>query len=255
MKRGEILTQKRKEKGLSVADLAKELNVSEWKIERWEAGELPDSEHLIGLSEALDISVEDILLGKSDSADGESENGDNTSSGSEKGEELAGLPEETSNSDNVDGADGGETTAQPVGRGPSGHNGYYAGERKFGYFVFVVFIIGVIVSSMVQFVGWVNRPRELTAENYKDYIDIDVTATRNYNPDEYIVRVTAKKDISDLSLSLEVYFTGFIAGDQTYTLVFSGNIEKNGYLERTINLTYYAPNSGYKVIDISGGLA
>ena len=43
MKRGEILTQKRKEKGLSVADLAKELNVSEWKIERWEAGELPDS--------------------------------------------------------------------------------------------------------------------------------------------------------------------------------------------------------------------
>ena len=132
MKRGEILTQKRKEKGLSVADLAKELKVSEWKIERWEAGELPDSEHLIGLSEALDISVEDILLGKSDSADGESENGDNTSSGSEKGEELAGLPEETSNSDNVDGADGGETTApvsQPVGRGPSGHNGYHAGER------------------------------------------------------------------------------------------------------------------------------
>ena len=92
MKRGEILTQKRKEKGLSVADLAKELNVSEWKIERWEEGELPDSEHLIGISEALDISVEDILLGKSDATDGESENGDNTASGSEKGEERAELP-------------------------------------------------------------------------------------------------------------------------------------------------------------------
>lgn len=69
MKRGELLSDKRIEKGFSVSALAQELGVPAEEVERWEAGELPDSEHLLALSGLLEISVEDILRG-GDNADG-----------------------------------------------------------------------------------------------------------------------------------------------------------------------------------------
>lgn len=75
MKRGELLSDKRIEKGFSVSALAQELGVPAEEVERWEAGELPDSEHLLALSELLEISVEDILRG-GDNADGGEENAD-----------------------------------------------------------------------------------------------------------------------------------------------------------------------------------
>ena len=75
MKRGELLSDKRIEKGFSVSALAQELGVPAEEVERWEAGELPDSEHLLALSGLLDIPVEDILRG-GDNADGGEENAD-----------------------------------------------------------------------------------------------------------------------------------------------------------------------------------
>ena len=45
MKRGELLSDKRIEKGLSVSALAQKLGVSAAEVERWEAGELPESGH------------------------------------------------------------------------------------------------------------------------------------------------------------------------------------------------------------------
>lgn len=63
MRREEILVQKRIEKGLSVAELAEILGVSARKIEKWEAGELPEAKYLLILSSTLDIPVELILQG------------------------------------------------------------------------------------------------------------------------------------------------------------------------------------------------
>lgn len=61
MKRGELIATKRKEKGLSVPDLAQKLNISEEDIELWEIGELPESEYLLPLSSLLGVSVEEIF--------------------------------------------------------------------------------------------------------------------------------------------------------------------------------------------------
>ena len=61
MKRGEFLSDKRIEKGLSLSALAQKLGVSEEEVERWEGGELPDSRYLLPLSALLGVFVEDIL--------------------------------------------------------------------------------------------------------------------------------------------------------------------------------------------------
>lgn len=71
MKRGELLSDKRIEKGFSVSVLAQKLGVAETDVERWEAGELPDSKHLLALSALLDIPVEDILQGGIAAEEGE----------------------------------------------------------------------------------------------------------------------------------------------------------------------------------------
>lgn len=247
MKRGEFLALKREEKKLSVADLARELRVSEWTVERWEAGELPDSEHLLALSSALGVPVEDILSEEISYEAGYSED-------ENAADEPVAQPEPAYQ---TDGGENGETeeVAPVTVTSPAGRNGYSAGERKFGYFVFAVFIIAVLVTSFMQLAGWVNRPRELTTDNYKEYVSVDITATTYANPDEYVVRVTAKEDIEDLHITVEAYFSGFIESDQTRTVYLSGSLKKGESFEQTIRLTGYAMSVGYEVTYINGGLA
>ena len=95
MKRGELLSDQRIKKGLSVSALAQTLGVSEAEIERWEAGELPGSEYLLRLSELLEIPVEDILRGGdaqespvADKMQNGAENGANVAETSENGAEA-----------------------------------------------------------------------------------------------------------------------------------------------------------------------
>ena len=79
MKRGEFLSDKRIEKGLSLSALAQKLGVSEEEVERWEGGELPDSRYLLPLSALLGVFVEDILQCGEESAaeeDGEEKHAD-----------------------------------------------------------------------------------------------------------------------------------------------------------------------------------
>ncbi|HIZ08849.1 MAG TPA: helix-turn-helix domain-containing protein [Candidatus Borkfalkia avicola] len=65
---GDLLENKRREKGLFVQEVAQKLGVSVDEVLRWEAGELPDSAYLLQLSALLDVSVEEILR---DVGDGE----------------------------------------------------------------------------------------------------------------------------------------------------------------------------------------
>lgn len=264
MKRGELLSDKRIEKGFSVSALAQELGVPAEEVERWEAGELPDSEHLLALSGLLDIPVEDILRG-GDNADGGEENADSHRFDyggvrKERGESFApekAAPQENyyeklhkkiRYSDNPSGPD------YRIGGGD--YNGYSKGERLFGYVVFALFTVVIAIMLAVQFTGWLARPRELTMENYRDFIEIDVVPTESFNPDDYVLRITAKEYITDLRLTVRVKFGHFYDDDFFETVTVSaGVLRKDDTAEETIHISEIAFDRGFEVLSIEGDLA
>lgn len=61
----ELIKTKRKEKGMTQAELASKLNVTEKAISRWETSRgTPDISLLIPLSKELDLNVQELLLGE-----------------------------------------------------------------------------------------------------------------------------------------------------------------------------------------------
>lgn len=56
-----FIAQKRRELGLTPAQLAQAVGAAEEEVARWEAGELPDSRYLLPLAEVLGVEVEEIL--------------------------------------------------------------------------------------------------------------------------------------------------------------------------------------------------
>ena len=295
MKRGELLSDKRIEKGFSVSALAQELGVPAEEVERWEAGELPDSEHLLALSGLLDIPVEDILRGgdNADGADvpdgGQIGVADGAQGG---GKEAAGAAEpQNSGEENADShrfdfggvrKERGESSApekaapkesyyeklhkkirysdnpsSPDYRiGGGEYNGYSKGERLFGYVVFAIFTAVIVIMLAVQFTGWLARPRALTMENYRDFIEIDVVPTESFNPDDYVLRVTAKEYITDLRLTVRVKFGHFYDDDFFETVTVSaGVLRKDDTAEETIHISEIAFDRGFEVLSIEGDLA
>ncbi len=62
---GLFIKEKRNEKGLTQKDLAEILNCTDKAVSRWETGKgFPEVSFLIPLSEALDVSVNEIILGE-----------------------------------------------------------------------------------------------------------------------------------------------------------------------------------------------
>lgn len=258
MKRGDFLSYKRAEKGFSVSDLADKLNVSECEIERWEAGELPDSRYLLRLSSLLDIPVEEIL--RDDKTDC------NTCSDNVKNTQVQ-LP---SDSENIKSA---ETAPSPLPAATvtdstkygkknitSGirtkkvsvlairHNGYSLSERRFGYIVFAIFIVLLIVNITVHFT------QKITLENYQKYIDVDVTSADIIGT-KYNISVTAKKDLQNLNITMSV---DIYSSDNKLVssgiVRFKGDIKKGESIVKTIdcfNVTYH-PDCN--IISIDGGL-
>jgi transcriptional regulator with XRE-family HTH domain len=66
---GEIISQKRKEKGMTQADLAAKMNVTDKAVSKWERGlSCPDVNSLSTLAEAFDMPVSELLNAKSNDA-------------------------------------------------------------------------------------------------------------------------------------------------------------------------------------------
>ena len=64
-KTGQLITELRKEKGLTQKQLADVLNVTDKAVSKWERGlSFPDISMLEPLSEVLDISIMEILAGE-----------------------------------------------------------------------------------------------------------------------------------------------------------------------------------------------
>ena len=67
---GQLITELRKEKGLTQKQLADALNVTDKAVSKWERGlSFPDISMLEPIAETLDISIMEILAGEKKSAD------------------------------------------------------------------------------------------------------------------------------------------------------------------------------------------
>lgn len=208
MKRGELLSDKRIEKGLSVSALAQKLGVSAAEVERWEAGELPESGHLLALSALLDISVEDILRGgeEADEAGALDSPAAGAQGGKADGANDAGKTQEreTGTGELSRRFDFGEVRKERGARsapkkaapqesyyeklhkkirysddpsspdyrtGGSDYNGFSDGERKFGYIVCLVFAIAIIIANAVYCARLMGYLGGLPRENFSQYMN------------------------------------------------------------------------------------
>lgn len=320
MKRGEFLSDKRIEKGLSLSALAQKLGVSEEEVERWEGGELPDSRYLLPLSALLGVFVEDILqcgeesAAEEDGAEKQADPSENlqeeqgaaqNSASEEQGaaensasEEQAAAQNSASEvksavqnsaseelgaaqssvSEELGAEKAAQATAPPqesyydrlhkkIGdleysaddpglKETENGNGYSPAERKFGYTLFAIFIAFMTIFIAAGLIGWVTRPRELSLENYAKYLEIDVYPLQGMNPDSYTVCVTAKADISDLSITVQVNFSNVFTEEKfSDTVTLSGDLAKDDSAERQIDLPSVMLRGSVSVISVSGGLA
>ena len=298
MKRGEFLSNKRIEKGLSLSALAQKLGVSEEEVERWEGGELPDSRYLLPLSALLGVFVEDILQCGEESAaeeDGAEKQADpsenlqeeqaaaqNSASEEQAAAQNSASEEQGAAQSSVSEEKGAEKAAQatappqesyydrlhkkigdleysaddPGLKETENGNGYSPAERKFGYTLFAIFIAFMTIFIAAGLIGWVTRPRELSLENYAKYLEIDVYPLQGMNPDIYTVCVTAKADISDLSITVQVNFSNVFTEEKfSDTVTLSGDLAKDDSAERQIDLPSVMHRGSVSVISVSGGLA
>ena len=309
MKRGEFLSNKRIEKGLSLSALAQKLGVSEEEVERWEGGELPDSRYLLPLSALLGVFVEDILQCGEESAaeeDGAEKQADpsenlqeeqaaaqnsaseeqgaaeNSASEEQGAAQSSASEEQAAAQSSVSEVKGAEKAAQatappqesyydrlhkkigdleysaddPGLKETENGNGYSPAERKFGYTLFAIFIAFMTIFIAAGLIGWVTRPRELSLENYAKYLEIDVYPLQGMNPDIYTVCVTAKADISDLSITVQVNFSNVFTEEKfSDTVTLSGDFAKDDSAERQIDLPSVMLRGSVSVISVSGGLA
>lgn len=146
---------------------------------------------------------------------------------------------------------------------PSGENGFSHGERRFGKILCICFIVVVLIIQLTRLFGYLNRDRELTLENYREYIEISVYATDGAasggafvsNPDEYAVRITAKEDIGEFSVAIEVTFSNILYGEIVRTVNIGGeSLSEGNTAEETLSFDTVVMKTVHKVISVEGKL-
>ncbi len=146
---------------------------------------------------------------------------------------------------------------------PSGENGFSTVERIFGKILCICFIVVFLIIQGTHFFEYLNRDRELTLENYREYIEISVyasdgAATGNstvFNPDEYTVRITAREDIGEFSVAIEVTFRNILYEDIVRTVNIGGeSLSEGNAAEETLSFDTVVMETGYEVISVEGKL-
>ena len=145
---------------------------------------------------------------------------------------------------------------------PSGQNGFSAWERKFGYILCSAFIVILLLIRISGLIGYINRDREVTTENYTEYVGVSVNSISSFNPQEYDLTVTAKKRITNFEMTVEVFFHNPFKGlygkdseDISKTVNFSiAVIESGETVTERITLEKIMFDRRFEVISVSGGL-
>ena len=111
---------------------------------------------------------------------------------------------------------------------------------------------------------FLTRPRELTIENCKQFIEIDAVSQSSVNTSEYEIRLTRKKntyDIYDLSITVEVTFELMLSVPYYEKTIkrqvsFTDSLLKDGEtLTAHVSLPYVSYwDRGIKILSVSGGM-
>ena len=238
---------KRTELGFTLDQLSAESGIPRYLLEKWEDGVLPPTEYLIPLAKTLQTDVSLLLLGCEEVAEISEEiseeiskrateeaeiaqenslqegNG-GTLNSIEKNNETDSLKESHSSLKNgnisLEEEKGyyeklNEQIAKTdysnyeVEDSQKGSNGFFEGERRFGQILCGLFLAIILFLNGLTLYNWVFRPRELTKENYSQFLEVDVVETQTTNNREYEVKLTSKKGsypIYNLSVQVEVEF-------------------------------------------------
>lgn len=143
---------------------------------------------------------------------------------------------------------------------PSGANGFYAKERKFGYIVCTLFLAVLLFSYLFGAINFWTRERELTEKNYKEYFTIDVQATEIANWDSFEVLLIPKEKmytIHDFSAKIEITFKKIGYNDVLVKEVNISNVAftKDDVLKGTVALGEIGyVEIGVRVLSVSGDM-
>ena len=200
---------KKSELGFTTEQLAAEIGVPCFLIENWENGEVPETQYLIAIAKVLQTSVDELLQGIENVEKVEEiENStqikvEPVSLESEASQEEKGyydtLNEKIAKTDysNYEWAE------------PMGSNGFSDGERKFGFVLCSLMIALMLLINATSLISFLTRPRELTLDNYGQFLELDVVGQNSLQVDKYEVRLSRKKngyDIQDLNITVEIKF-------------------------------------------------
>ena len=236
-----FIAQKRRELGLTPAQLAQAVGAAEEEVARWEAGELPDSRYLLPLAEVLGVEVEEILRAATEKPHGASSAAESAGAAPASAappEEISGkVPAEEETCAAVgteaeqraaspqqlraDGTPDWLSSVQP----PDGERGHGRPrgdaepdirERRpvkeklstpvngftHGERVFgYIVCLLVLIAAVFVFVQRFAVGVELDQDNYARFLDIDVNGWTDVT-----ITVTSSADIEDFSTVLEVEF-------------------------------------------------
>lgn len=236
-----FLAQKRRELGLTPAQLAQAVGAAEEEVARWEAGELPDSRYLLPLAEVLGVEVEEILRAATEKPHGASSAAESAGAAPASAappEEISGkVPAEEETCAAV-GTEAEQRAASPQQlradgtpdwlssmQPPDGERGHGRPrgdaepdirERRpvkeklstpvngftHGERVFGYIVCLLVVAAAVfVFVQRFAVGVELDQDNYARFLDIDVNGWTDVT-----ITVTSSADIEDFSTVLEVEF-------------------------------------------------
>ncbi len=236
-----FLAQKRRELGLTPAQLAQAVGAAEEEVARWEAGELPDSRYLLPLAEVLGVEVEEILRAATEKPHGASSAAESAGAAPASAappEEISGkVPAEEETCAAV-GTEAEQRAASPQQlradgtpdwlssmQPPDGERGHGRPrgdaepdirERRpvkeklstpvngftHGERVFgYIVCLLVLIAAVFVFVQRFAVGVELDQDNYARFLDIDVDGWTDVT-----ITVTSSADIEDFSTVLEVEF-------------------------------------------------
>lgn len=258
---GNFIKFKRQELGLTVEQFGAEVGVQRFLVDKWEEGEVPETQYLIAISKVLQTSVDELLKGLEPIVEETPEQIENpepvtveATPQEEKGYYET-LNEKIATTD----------YANYESVEPKNENGFSDGERKFGFILCAFMIALIIFINVTNVVTFLTRPRELTVENCKQYLEIDAVSEQNsVNTVEYEIQLKRKKntyDIHDLSMTVEVTFELMISAayyEETLTrqVTFSDDLLKEGeVLTVRVSLPHVAYwERGIKILSVSGGM-
>ena len=260
---GNFIKVKRREQGFTCEQFAAKIGVQRFLIENWENGEIPETQYLIAIANVLQTSVDELLKGLDEPVE-EKEQEVTAVQPSQKERVESNKPEnkgyyEALNEKIAKTDYGNYETVEPHGA-----NGYSDGERKFGFVLCSIMIALVILINVTNVFTFLTRPRELTIENCKQFIEIDAVSQSSVNTSEYEIRLTRKKntyDIYDLSITVEVTFELMLSVPYYEKTIkrqvsFTDSLLKDGEtLTAHVSLPYVAYlDRGIKILSVSGGM-